>query len=244
MFLASTVAGAVADIEKRARPLFNPEHYEHYYNASYCVRTHLCNNPLKPPLAPGELPRLPAIPVAMLPTGTSSTIELTKTFVYFHDMLKAAIWDTGRYSSCTVDVAIYLALMRRLLGTERVQPVIAALAVHNMPLNGMWHVCKACLLKVYDWCFPWLIVPLRRRINAGQTVYKVAVKVGTVVRTFNYLALAYERDRVRWRRYYADKTAQPAVALEQFFEFLLPFVRTPYHSPFHFRRQRYDHVFP
>lgn len=123
----------------------------------------------------------------------------------------------------TVDVAIYLALMRRHVGTER-DGALKEMAVKCFPINGHWHVSKACLLKLYDWCFPWLIVPFRRMVNPGQTVYKVKVRVGTVVRTFNMIALAYEKDRKSWTRYY-DSKAQPAVALEQFFEFLVPFVR-------------------
>ena len=110
-------------------------------------------------------------------------------------------------------------------------PLLQELAVYNMPVNGFWHVCKANLLKLYDWCFTWLIVPLRRRTNAGQTVYKANVKVGTVVRTFNILAEGYDQERARWHRLYDDATSQPRVALEQFFEFLIPFVRSAPANP-------------
>lgn len=230
MFTATVMADAVRDLTKRGKPVFNSDYYRAFYNNSFCKRLKLANNPLKPPLNVGEVERPSAVPVGMLPMGTSSTLELTKTFDYLQTHFATEVWGpSSRYSFLVVDVAIYLALMRRHLGTER-DGALKEMAVKCFPMNGHWHVCKAVLLKLYDWCFPWLIVPFRRRVNPGQTIYKVKVRVGTVVRTFNMIALAYEKDRKSWHRYY-DSKAQPAVALEQFFEFLVPFVPPPRQPP-------------
>lgn len=226
MFTDVILRAAAADLTKRAGALFKPDHYDTYYRRSFCHRLQLYNNPLKPPLPAGAEERAGFYPYSMLATGTSSTIEVTKTFEWLQDWNRKVYWQHGRYSFMTVDVAIYLAYMRQVLGTER-DGTLKEMRLHNLPINGFWHVSKTLLLKLYDYCFLWLIVPFRRRVNPGQTVYMVNLRVGTVVRTFNMLAAAYERDRDSWTRYYDGATnSQPRHALRQFFEFLLPFVRT------------------
>ena len=85
MFNQTVVDRCIADLTKRGKALFRPTHYDHYCMHSFCHTKYIDNSPLKPPLGPGEQDRMRLVPYGMLPMGTSSTIELTKTFDYLQD---------------------------------------------------------------------------------------------------------------------------------------------------------------
>jgi hypothetical protein len=224
MFSPANQAAAVLLLEQGARALFAPNYYQAYYDASFCHKHGVCNNPLKPQLGPGEVERKGYVEVDMLTSGVDTVVATMATLELLSTFLNGVLWSNDRYSTSTADVALYLAQLRVHLGLYR-DTKLARMAVRNFPVMAHWHVAKQLFIKEFEFCFSWLYVPLRRKIHPHSPVYAVGVSLGLIVRTFNIIAVAYEQVRDKFKRLYASPLHSPvAKALEQFFEILLPLV--------------------
>jgi hypothetical protein len=177
--------------------------------------------------------RVQVIPFDILAPDVSTNVGMVGAFLDFRDRFQCK-FDNGQYFLMKCDVAIYAMYYTKMMCEARMFKRLRKNLVVMLP---WWHTCKIATKKVVGRHFFTFIAP------AYAVAYPETITFGETLphQSFEFLLneLAYAYSQVRYSFLPLYQRADPSdtiIALYQFFEYLLPFVRPsalalPAHNP-------------
>ena len=130
----------------------------------------------------------------------------------------------GKYYIMKMDIDLYAKFYSKALSRER---LFKKLCVDKVLLLPWWHTCKICMNNITDYHFMSFIAPAYLAMFPASKTVRMTLPHQPLESFLGSLALAYSEVRPLFLALYTDIDPWPRnlMAVYQFFEYLLPYVR-------------------